>query len=119
MAKSKTEGDGPREAPRTTGELDTYRKKRDPARTNEPFGPERADKSSGTFRGSFVVHLHEATHTHYDLRLEMNGALESFAVPRGPTLDPAEKHLAIHTETHPIDYLHFEAVIPAGNYGAG
>lgn len=65
------------------------------------------------------MHQHDATRRHFDLRLEIAGALESFAVPRGPSLDPDEKHLAIHTETHPLGYLDFEDVIPAGNYGAG
>ncbi|MBK8252292.1 MAG: DNA ligase D [Polyangiaceae bacterium] len=98
--------------------LDTYRKKRDEDRTNEPFGP---DPSEGgpTWSGSFVVHLHDATRKHYDLRLERGGVLLSFAVPHGPTLDPVKKHLAIQTEDHPIEYLDFEAVIPDGNYGAG
>jgi bifunctional non-homologous end joining protein LigD len=100
--------------------LSKYRGKRDPVRTNEPFAAEpMRSGGTGTLLGSFVVHLHDASRTHYDLRIEVGGILQSFAVPRGPSLDPAEKRLAVHTENHPIEYLDFEAVIPAGNYGAG
>jgi bifunctional non-homologous end joining protein LigD len=67
----------------------------------------------------YVVHLHDARRRHYDLRIEIGGALESFSVPRGPTLDPHERRLAVRTEPHPIEYLDFEDVIPDGNYGAG
>lgn len=100
--------------------LEQYRKKRDPGVTNEPFGvTSPAAASDQTTRGSFVVHLHAATRRHYDLRIQMEGALASFAVPRGPSLDPAEKRLAVQTENHPLEYLDFEDVIPDGNYGAG
>ncbi len=99
--------------------LDRYRDKRDPKRTNEPFGAEPVRSVSTTPAGRFVVHLHDATREHYDLRIEVGGVLQSFAVPRGPSLRPADKHLAIHTEAHPLGYLDFEAVIPEGNYGAG
>ncbi len=108
--KSATKGDS---------RLDDYRSKRDPERTNEPFSPERNRSAGPTRSGRFVVHLHAATRTHYDLRLEIAGALESFAVPKGPSLDPAQKHLAVRTEPHPLEYLDFEEVIPDGNYGAG
>ncbi len=98
--------------------LQTYRDKRDPARTPEPFSAERKS-STGTTQGDFVVHLHDATRRHFDLRIQVGGNLMSFAVPRGPSLDPADKRLAVNTEDHPIEYLHFEDVIPEGNYGAG
>ncbi|HEY3495885.1 MAG TPA: DNA ligase D [Polyangiaceae bacterium] len=99
--------------------LDDYRRKRDPLRTNEPFAPERKDSGRSTRHGRFVCHLHDATRRHYDLRLQIGGTLKSFAVPKGPSLDPAEKHLAVLTEDHPLEYLDFEEVIPEGNYGAG
>lgn len=99
-------------------ELRRYREKRDPAATNEPF--EVARPSTGaTWAGDFVVHLHDATRRHYDLRLQIGGVLKSFAVPRGPSLWPQEKRLAVQTEDHPLSYLDFEDVIPDSNYGAG
>ena len=105
--------------------LRDYHRKRSPGLTNEPFGGERAPKRepggspTGTRAGAFVVHLHDATRRHYDLRLEVSGVLASFAVPKGPSLDPDEKGLAVKTEDHPIEYLEFEDVIPAGEYGGG
>src|SRR5688572_8326574 len=100
-------------------DLERYRDKRDPTRTNEPFGAERINRARETWRGDFVVHQHGARRMHFDLRLEMGGTLTSFAVPRGPSLDPVDKRLAVQTEDHPIEYLDFEDVIPEGNYGAG
>ena len=102
--------------------LETYRKKRNAEATPEPFGAEiqeHKDAQDVPALGAFVVHQHLATRLHYDLRIECGGVLQSFAVPRGLTLDPSEKHLAVRTEPHPIEYLDFEDVIPAGNYGAG
>lgn len=98
--------------------LEKYRQKRDPGRTNEPFAPEPL-ASGPTWGGVFVVHEHDATAKHYDLRLEVSGALKSFAVPRGPSLDPKDKRLAVQTEDHPLEYADYEGVIPEDNYGAG
>jgi bifunctional non-homologous end joining protein LigD len=99
--------------------LERYREKRREGATNEPFGPEPEANAAETHEGAFVVHLHDARRRHYDLRFEAGSVLASFAVPKGPSLDPAKKSLAIRTEDHPLEYLEFEAVIPEGNYGAG
>ncbi len=97
------------------GTLDDYRRKRDFARTPEP-APERGERAP---RRVFVVHRHEARRLHYDLRMEMEGALRSWAVPKGFSYDPSEKRLAVHTEDHPLSYERFQGVIPKGQYGAG
>jgi bifunctional non-homologous end joining protein LigD len=94
--------------------LRDYRRKRDPKATPEPFGSKKGGKDP-----IFVVQRHDARRLHYDFRLERDGALASWAVPKGIPLEPGQRALAVHVEDHPLDYADFEGEIPKGNYGAG
>ncbi|HET9355604.1 MAG TPA: DNA ligase D [Sphingomicrobium sp.] len=97
-------------------DIDTYNAKRDFKKTGEPKGRKLKSKGTGD---SFVVQKHDASRLHWDFRLEMDGVLKSWAVPKGPSLDPGQNRLAMRTEDHPLDYADFEGTIPKGEYGGG
>src|SRR4029077_11501193 len=106
----------------TQGDVDklqAYRDKRDAARTTEPVPPPGAAPSDQAPGGTFVIQEHHARRLHWDFRLERDGVLVSWALPKGVPNDPAVNHLAVHTEDHPLEYGSFEGQIPRGEYGGG
>lgn len=99
--------------------LDDYNRMRDFAATPEPAAKRSRKSARSAHALQFCIQKHDASRLHYDFRLELDGALKSWAVPKGPSLDPKAKRLAVHVEDHPLDYATFEGNIPEGHYGAG
>ncbi|XBV15237.1 hypothetical protein BIKONL_002716 [Pseudomonas putida] len=117
IGKSDVEGEDP-----SVPGLEKYNRMRDFNASPEPSGAEKSDKRSKRAAAhalQFCVQKHDATRLHYDFRLELDGTLKSWAIPKGPCLDPKVKRLSVHVEDHPLDYASFEGTIPGGHYGAG
>src|SRR5580658_2684047 len=109
----------PEKSPKRADKLDTYRAKRNPAKTPEPMGPKAGQSGKKGSAPRFVIQEHHARALHWDLRLEHQGVFVSWALPKGLPDSPATNHLAVHTEDHPLQYGKFEGEIPKGEYGGG
>ena len=99
--------------------LKEYQKKRNFTQTPEPSGSDATKEKEEKPGSKFVIQLHDASHLHYDFRIEIDGLLYSWALPRGPTMNASDPKMAVETEPHPMEYGDFEGIIPKGNYGAG
>ena len=122
-ARKSTSRAAAKKAPSAAAQLAEYQRKRDFEKTMEPSGAStrarKSPRSAATKKLQFVIQKHAATQLHYDLRLEIDGVMKSWAVPKGPSADPSVKRLAMQVEDHPVEYNSFEGTIPSGEYGGG